>query len=164
MLKFYFIREFHAALLLFSFAILILTLLLIGLGPIDAVTPTIIDPKLKTEVVISGLKFPTSMTFLDSNDILVLEKNDGTVQRIVNGTLQPKPILDVDVANTSERGMLGIAIEKDRNQNRGSPYVFLYFTESAKTIIVIYEIMIENGESSRNLVIGKAQHHWILKI
>jgi aldose sugar dehydrogenase len=132
MLKFYFIREFHAAFLLFIFAILILTLLLIGQSRIDAATPTIIDPKLKIEVVFSGLKFPTSMTFLDSNDILVLEKNDGTVQRIVNGTLQPKPILDVDVANTSERGMLGIAIEKDRNQNRGPPYVFLYFTESAK--------------------------------
>ena len=63
---------------------------------------------------------------------MVLEKNDGTVQRIVNGTLQPKPILDVNVAKRSERGLLGIAIENDRDQNGGSPYVFLYFTESSK--------------------------------
>ena len=73
------------------------------------------------------------MAFLDSNDILVLEKNDGTIQRIVNGNLQPKPILDVNVAKRSERGMLGIAIENDSDQNGGSPpYVFLYFTESSK--------------------------------
>ena len=47
--------------------------------------------------------------------------------------LQPKPILDVNVAKRSERGMLGIAIENDREQNGGSPpYVFLYLTESSK--------------------------------
>ena len=64
------------------------------------------------------------MDFLGSNDILVLEKNDGTVRRIVNGTMLPEPVLDVEVANLVERGMLGIAVA--RNQN----HVFLYYTES----------------------------------
>ena len=134
MLKLYFICEFRTAFILFIFAILILTLMLIGQSSIDAaVKPTIIDPKLKVEVLFNGLKFPTGMAFLDSNDILVLEKNDGTVQRIVNDTLQPKPILDVNVAKISERGLLGIAIENDRDQNGGlPPYVFLYFTESSE--------------------------------
>ena len=54
MLKSYLIREFHAPYLLFIFAILILTLLSIGLIRINATTPTIIDPKLKVEVLISG--------------------------------------------------------------------------------------------------------------
>ena len=115
--KFNLIREFHAPFLLFIFTILVLLILLsIGLTSVYSVTPTIIDPKLRVEVLFNGLKFPTSMAFLDSNDILVLEKNDGTIQRIVNGNLQPKPILDVNVAKRSERGMLGIAIENDRNQ------------------------------------------------
>ena len=132
MLKFYLIHEFRASFLLFIFAFLILTLLSIGQTRINAVAPTVIDPRLKVEVIFNGLKFPTSMAFLDSNDILVLEKNDGIIQRITNGNLQPAPLLDVNVAIRSERGMLGIAIEKDRNQNGGSAYVFLYFTESAK--------------------------------
>ena len=132
--KFNLIREFHAPFLLFIFTILVLLILLsIGLTSVNSVTPTITDPKLRVEVLFNGLKFPTSMAFLDSNDILVLEKNDGTIQRIVNGTLQPKPILDVNVAKRSERGMLGIAIENDPDKNVGSPpYVFLYFTESSK--------------------------------
>ena len=51
----------------------------------------------------------SSMAFLDSNDILILGKNNGTVHRIINGTLLQEPLLDVNVANKRERGMLGIA-------------------------------------------------------
>ncbi|MFL6419935.1 MAG: hypothetical protein ACJ71P_11050, partial [Nitrososphaeraceae archaeon] len=56
------------------------------------------DPNLKYEVVASGLKSPTTMAFLGPNDILVNEKLNGTVQRIIDGKLQPQPILDVSVA------------------------------------------------------------------
>ena len=41
--------------------------------------PTINDPNLKVDVVFKGLQFPTAMAFLGPNDILVLEKNNGTV-------------------------------------------------------------------------------------
>jgi aldose sugar dehydrogenase len=65
------------------------------------------------------------MAFLGPNDILVLEKNNGTVIRIVNGSVSDKPVLDVDVANSTERGMCGIAVSKDSS----TTYIFLYFTE-----------------------------------
>jgi glucose/arabinose dehydrogenase len=42
--------------------------------------PIINDPDLKVETVFKGLEFPTTMAFLDANDILVLEKNKGTVK------------------------------------------------------------------------------------
>src|SRR5215208_7908151 len=75
--------------------------------------PSIKDPNLGVELVSSDvLEFPTSMAFLGPNDILVLEKEKGTVQRIVNGKMLPAPLLDVNVANKSERGMLGIAVTK----------------------------------------------------
>ena len=67
------------------------------------------------------------MAFLGPNDILVLEKDTGTVQRIVNGTMLPQPLLQVPVATQSERGMLGIAVAVHKN---GPTYVFLYYTES----------------------------------
>src|SRR5918912_4251641 len=90
--------------------------------------PTIAkDPNLKVELVAQGLKLPTSMAFLGPNDILVLEKESGTVQRIVNGKMLPQPLLQVPVSTTSERGMLGIAVAKHSN---GVPtYVFLYYTK-----------------------------------
>jgi aldose sugar dehydrogenase len=130
MLRFNLTGEFHAPFLIFLFAILILTFLSIGLTCTNAATPTIIDPKLKVEAVFKGLKFPTSMAFLGPNDILVLEKNNGTVQRIVNSTLLPKPLLDVNVANRNERGMLGMDIAKHDGKNGRTTNVFLYFTES----------------------------------
>jgi aldose sugar dehydrogenase len=80
------------------------------------VLPTVNDPNLKVEKVFEGLRFPTKMAFLGPNDILVLEKDNGTIQRIVNGKMQPEPILDVNVANKFERGMLGIAVAK-HNKN-----------------------------------------------
>jgi aldose sugar dehydrogenase len=90
--------------------------------------PTIAkDPNLKLELVAQGLKLPTSMAFLGPNDILVLEKESGTVQRIVNGKMLPQPLLQVPVSTTNERGMLGIAVAKHSN---GVPtYVFLYYTK-----------------------------------
>jgi aldose sugar dehydrogenase len=115
--------------------------------------PIVNDPNLKVEKVFEGLRFPTKMAFLGPNDILVLEKDNGTVQRIVNGKILPEPVLDVDVANKFERGMLGIAVAKHSNQQQdidadnsgligaigtngdgssdnGLTYVFLYYTES----------------------------------
>jgi glucose/arabinose dehydrogenase len=71
---------------------------------------------------------PTTMAFVGPDDILVLEKNKGTVQRIVNGQMLAAPLLQVNVSSEVERGMLGIAVSKD-NQT-GIPNVFLYFTES----------------------------------
>jgi aldose sugar dehydrogenase len=95
--------------------------------------PVINDPNLEVQQVAEGLELPTSMAFLGSDDILVLEKDNGTVKRIVNGMIMPDPLLDVNVANKSERGMLGIAVGKDLYENKPSStntYVFVYFTES----------------------------------
>ena len=93
------------------------------------------DSNLKAEVVARGLKSPTNMAFLGPNDILVNEKLNGTVQRIINGEIQPQPILDVSVASQSERGMLGIAVAKPtttNNESTSSPttYVFVSYTET----------------------------------
>ncbi len=93
--------------------------------------PIVNDPNLKIEKVLEGLKLPTAMTFLGPNDILVLEKDNGTVRRIVNGQLLKEPVLDVNVAYQNERGMLGMAISKSKetNHNNGT-LVFLYYTEA----------------------------------
>ena len=93
--------------------------------------PIIKDPNLKAEVVVSGLKAPTGMAFLGPNDILVIEKDKGTVQRIIDGKMLPEPILDVNVANESERGLLGIAISKNLTSGTDQPaYVFLFYSET----------------------------------
>jgi aldose sugar dehydrogenase len=107
--------------------------------------PTVVkDPTLKVELLAQGLRSPTSMAFLGPSDILVLEKDSGTVQRIINGTMLPQPVLQVPVSTTSERGMLGIAIAK---HNNGPTYVFLYYTklgggtQSLANVLYRYELV-----------------------
>jgi aldose sugar dehydrogenase len=87
--------------------------------------PIINDPNLKAELFVEGLSRPTSMAFIDDNNILVLEKELGTVRLISNGILQEEPVLEVDVNSKSERGLLGIAI-------MNNDAVFLYYTESSQ--------------------------------
>jgi aldose sugar dehydrogenase len=65
------------------------------------------------------------MTFIDNNYILVLEKNEGRVLLVSNGSLQEDPVSEVDVNIKAERGLLGIAL---LNKNA----IFLYYTESSK--------------------------------
>ena len=45
--------------------------------------PTLKDPNLQVESFVDGLESPTSMLFLDENNILVLEK-DGNVRLVSN--------------------------------------------------------------------------------
>ena len=90
--------------------------------------PTARDPALSISEVTSGLSAPTTMAFIGAQDILVLQKNDGRVRRIVSGVLQPGEVLDVAVDSSSERGMLGIAVHPDFP---ASPFVYLYYTESS---------------------------------
>jgi aldose sugar dehydrogenase len=102
-------------------------------SPFDSKGPIINDRNLKAEVVVGRLEFPTSMAFIGPDDILVLEKNNGNVRRIVNSIMLPKPLLDVNVANENERGMLGIAVAKNTTlSSNTTTYVFLYYTESGK--------------------------------
>jgi aldose sugar dehydrogenase len=87
------------------------------------------------------------MAFLGPNDILVLEKNKGTVDRIVDGNMIKQPLLHVNVATEVEHGMLGVAVagvnkggsvtttsnaEKSNDNTKdepGSASVFLYYTQ-----------------------------------
>ncbi|HYY85631.1 MAG TPA: PQQ-dependent sugar dehydrogenase [Nitrososphaeraceae archaeon] len=96
----------------------------------------LVDPSLKVELFFKdGIKGPaTSMAFLGPDDILLLEKNTGKVQRILNGSLQKDPLLQVKVGTEVEMGLLGIAISKNQ---QGKTFVFLYYTEANSSGIVI---------------------------
>jgi len=91
--------------------------------------PDILDSNLKLEPVTKGLNAPTAMAFIGPDDMLVLEKDNGKVERITNGHEATEPVLDVDVSFAHERGMLGIATAKNETNN-SNQYVFLFYTKS----------------------------------
>jgi glucose/arabinose dehydrogenase len=109
------------------FLITIVSFIFIGYFDYVHAQPVINDPSLVAEIVVEELSSPTSMAFMDSNNILVLEKT-GSVRLISNGILQEQPVLNIPVDTESERGLLGIATLEDDNT------VFLYFTESDETL------------------------------
>ena len=88
--------------------------------------PSINDTNLIVQPVVEGLSAPPDMIFLDKNNILVLEK-EGNVRLVRNGTLQDRPVLQIPVNTTGERGLLGIAISPASNSQ--NPNIFLYYTE-----------------------------------
>ena len=83
-----------------------LSLLLLA-GPlflvsVDAADILLEDSNLEVEIVAEGLKFPTGMAFLNQNEILVLEKDEGKVLRVVHGSISDNAVLNLDV-NHHER-------------------------------------------------------------
>jgi glucose/arabinose dehydrogenase len=90
----------------------------------DPDLPSLRVPDLKVEKVAQGFSAPTSMAFVDERNLIVLQKNDGHVRLISNGTLASEPLATFTVENASERGLLGVATNgRD---------VFVYVTESSE--------------------------------
>jgi glucose/arabinose dehydrogenase len=93
-----------------------------------ALAQTLNDPKLHVREVTAGLSQPTAMAFIGPGDILISQKGNGRVRRVINGMLQPGHVLDVAVDSSSERGLLGIAIHPSFPS---TPFVYLYYTQSS---------------------------------
>ena len=125
----------HSTIKITSISVLVF-LNLIGIANITGVidnafaAPTIRDSNLQVQTVAIGLNSPTSMAFIGPNDVLVLEKNTGMVKRIKDGIVLPRPLLDVNVATESERGLLGIDVIKIQSSLY---HVFLYYTKARST-------------------------------
>ena len=90
--------------------------------------PQALDPELTIQHVFSGQFKPSNMALIGQNDILVLDRDEGKVHRILNGVMNDDAVIDVSVATVGYRGLLGIGtLELD-----GLNYVFLYYSESSK--------------------------------
>jgi aldose sugar dehydrogenase len=103
----------------------VLTLLLFGDNSSYG-DPSLKDPDFKLEKVVEGFSRPTGISFLGSDDFLVIEEDTGKVKRIIDGNM-PQTILDVDVSTNDSRGLIGI----DSTVIGDKTFVFLYFTESS---------------------------------
>src|SRR5438034_5677464 len=94
--------------------------------------PSLTDPNLSITEITSGLSAPTTMAFIGTDDILVLQKDNGQVRRVIAGVLQPSAVLDVAVDNFSERGMLGIAV----HPNFQRPHSSISITRKAAQAVI----------------------------
>lgn len=80
--------------------------------------------------VAGSISSPTAFAFVDKNLILVTEKT-GKLRVIKNNTLLPKAAITLSVSTSSERGLIGVAVDPDFETNK---YVYLYYTVPTPTI------------------------------
>jgi len=77
------------------------------------------DSNLIIEEYISGLDLPVMIDFI-GDDMLVIEKAEGTVKIIRNDILISEPLIQLKVSSTAEEGLVGILVDGD--------YVYLHYT------------------------------------
>lgn len=90
-----------------------------GAGPKGAVP-------IHAEKVVTGLEVPWSLAFLPDGDWLVTER-PGRLRRVHAGRLVPAPLATLEIGDTSEGGLLGLAVDPEFAKTRA---VFLYVTRA----------------------------------
>ncbi|MEI6085529.1 MAG: PQQ-dependent sugar dehydrogenase [Verrucomicrobiota bacterium] len=83
-------------------------LLILALAGTTSQAQTLTDSSLTLTQIVSGLDQPIGLEFLATNDLLVLEKANGQVRRVIDGVIQVNPVLDLAVDSSDERGILSI--------------------------------------------------------
>jgi glucose/arabinose dehydrogenase len=95
----------------------------------DTTPLTVLDPNLQvTTVLNAGITQPIGIVFLGVNDFLVLEKASGQIKRVINGVIQPNPVLDLAVNSNSERGLLSMVLHPNFPD---VPFAYVRWTESS---------------------------------
>ena len=95
----------------------------------DTTPLALLDPNLQVTVELNtGIAQPIGIVFLGLNDYLVLEKASGQIKRVINGVIQPTPVLDLAVNSNSERGLLSLALHPNFP---AMPFAYIRWTESS---------------------------------
>jgi glucose/arabinose dehydrogenase len=88
--------------------------------------PVPTDSRLSIERIYEGDFIPSSMSFVGPSDLLVLDRDEGKVFRIIDDKISDGSLIDLDVGTIGYRGLLGIAVATDKIPIS----VFLYFTRT----------------------------------
>lgn len=87
---------------------------------------------LEITTILSDAEFPIAMAFAPDGRLFFTEKETGRIRILdTNGQLLDAPFADVGVVFNSERGLLGLAIHPDFEQNG---YVYAFYTRSSTAL------------------------------
>lgn len=93
------------------------------------------DPTLKFELVSSGMDHPTGMAFVDSHNILIIQRNGDILLKGMDLDENGNLVGQLSVAGQGEQGLLGISAIKTGHdkqleyEHQDKTYVFLYATK-----------------------------------
>jgi glucose/arabinose dehydrogenase len=107
---------------------------------------------INVQLFADGLSFPTSMVFINDKELLISEKDKGTIRLVSleDGSVEEESLLKVNVDAEGERGLLGIAALTKRDSKdtiiNSDTYVFVYYTDAEVSRNRIYKYK-WNGDS-----------------
>ena len=88
--------------------------------------------RIKEDLYVKGLSFPTSMIFVDNNSLLVTEKDQGNVRLISKGILQKDPVFTINnISNQKEQGLLGITLSNKYEPKKETPTDYLNYSSTS---------------------------------
>src|SRR6185503_2510217 len=88
--------------------------------------------RIKEDLYVKGLSFPTSMIFVDNNSLLVTEKDQGNVRLISKGILQKDPVFTINnISNEKEQGLLGITLSNKYEPKKETPTDYLNYSSTS---------------------------------
>ncbi len=116
----------------------------------------------KVEVVADGLETPWAMAFAPDGRLFVTER-PGRIRVIAGGRLTPEPVAQLSVAQTSEGGLMGLALDPNFAQN-GHLYVMYTYREGGRVLNRVSRLTDRNSRAGDEKVLlegipGAANHN-----
>lgn len=111
-----------------SVLIPVIVVIAAGTVPAESYAQEFPEINVKVETIARDLSVPWEMAFAPDGRIFLTERT-GTLRVIQDGTLEPEPILELDVTGT-EGGMLGLALDPDFDENY---MLYLYYTYAGES-------------------------------
>lgn len=118
----------------------------------DELAPNLIESNFQIQIIQTGLNFPTKITFVDKDTMLIAQRTDGQILVLKNFQLIEKAVLDLNVESGNERGLIGLTSSKFNDKT----FVFVYYTESAKK----YDSNIPGDKKNYNLGNKLVRYTW----
>ena len=111
---------------LVSLVVLIANVSGLAIGVSTAQAATSLPAGFVIEPVLTGLSYPTAVSFASDGRMFVAEKG-GVVRVVKNGALLPTPFIDLssDVNSNADRGLLGLTLSPNFP---ATPYVYVLYT------------------------------------
>src|SRR4051794_29420593 len=122
--------------------------ILVGTLAAMCVSPVSLEATVPTgfteSLVANGLSSPTAMEFAPDSRLFVCQQG-GQLKIIKNGVLLSTPFVTVNVDNTGERGLLGIAFDPNFSSNH---YIYVYYTATGPSIHNRVSRFTANGDTA----------------
>lgn len=94
---------------------------------------------------LTHLRFPVNLAWAPDGTLFYAEKETGNIRMVVDGELDPDPVIHVDVSVSFETGLLGLAVHPDWPDE---PWIYAYRSDPATGRNELLRFRVEEGRAT----------------